>query len=58
MPSAENPDPLLNDPALADAIREGLVTPAPRRTGKPPPRKPILSVKELMDDLEHDRKDR
>jgi hypothetical protein len=58
MPSAENPDPLLDDPALADAIREGLITPAARRTGKPPRRKPILSFKVLMDDLEHDRKDR
>jgi hypothetical protein len=57
MPPANNRDPLLDDPALADAIREGLITPAAQRTGKPPPRNPIMSFKELMDDLEGDRGD-
>ena len=57
MPPANNRDPLLDDPALADAIREGLITPAAHRTGKPPLRNPIMSYKELMDDLEGDRQD-
>jgi antitoxin (DNA-binding transcriptional repressor) of toxin-antitoxin stability system len=50
--------PLLADAMLADAIRQGLITPAAAPTGKPPPRKPIIPFHELMRELQQDREDR
>jgi antitoxin (DNA-binding transcriptional repressor) of toxin-antitoxin stability system len=50
--------PLLADAMLAEAIRQGLITPAASPTGKPPPRTPIMTFDELMQELQQDRKDR
>jgi antitoxin (DNA-binding transcriptional repressor) of toxin-antitoxin stability system len=50
--------PLLADAMLADAIRQGLITPAASPTGKPPPRKPIVPFADLMQELQQDREDR
>jgi prevent-host-death family protein len=41
-------------------IREGWITPATDRSGKPPPRKPIpgYRLEDLLADLDKDREDR
>jgi antitoxin (DNA-binding transcriptional repressor) of toxin-antitoxin stability system len=41
-------------------IREGWITPATDRSGKPPPRKPIpgYTLEQLLADLDKDREDR
>ena len=48
---------LLSDAFLAEAVREGWITP-PSIAGAaagPPPRKPVMSFEDLMGDLRHDR---
>jgi len=46
-------------PVIAQGIREGWITPARNKTGKPPPRrKPLMSFDQLMRDLDRDREDR
>jgi antitoxin (DNA-binding transcriptional repressor) of toxin-antitoxin stability system len=42
------------DAMLAEAMRQGLVTP-PVLTGTVPPRKPIMSFRKLMEELQRDR---
>ncbi len=49
---------LLADAMLADAVREGLITPAVFPPGDPPPRKPLVPFDELMEELQRDREDR
>jgi antitoxin (DNA-binding transcriptional repressor) of toxin-antitoxin stability system len=44
-------------PLLADAVREGWLTPAVLAAGGPPPRKPIMAFRDLMKELRHDRDD-
>ena len=44
------------DDFVAQGVREGWLTPA-RGSGGIPPRKPVLTFRELMDDLERDRSD-
>jgi antitoxin (DNA-binding transcriptional repressor) of toxin-antitoxin stability system len=49
--------PLLADALLAEAVRQGWVTP-PVIVGKdPPPRKPAKSFRQLMEDLRRDREE-
>jgi antitoxin (DNA-binding transcriptional repressor) of toxin-antitoxin stability system len=50
--------PLLADALLAEAVREGWLTPAALAAGGPPPRKPIMAFRDLMRELRHDRDDR
>jgi antitoxin (DNA-binding transcriptional repressor) of toxin-antitoxin stability system len=51
--------PFLADAFLAEAVRKGHITPAPRPfRGVPPPRHPIMSSEELMRQLDEDRTDR
>lgn len=46
-------------PVIERGIREGWIKPATDRTGKPPPRrKPIMSLRKLMRELDKDRADR
>ena len=48
---------LLSDAFLAEAVREGWITP-PSIAGAaagPPPRKPVMGFEDLMGDLQHDR---
>ena len=45
------------DAILADLVRKGWVTPAKRTSGIPP-RLPMMSTKQLMDELDADREDR
>jgi len=49
---------LLADALLAEAVREGWLTPPPLAGASPPPRKPVMSFRELMKELQHDREDR
>ena len=46
------------DALLAEAVKEGLITPAASPSGKSPPRKPIAKFQELMRELDRDREDR
>lgn len=48
-------DKILADPILAKLVRDGLLTPA---THELPPRKPIMTLEELMKGLDADREDR
>ncbi|MBL8663413.1 MAG: type II toxin-antitoxin system Phd/YefM family antitoxin [Candidatus Odyssella sp.] len=49
---------LLADAMLAEAVREGWVTPPALVAGGPPPRKPVMAFRELMADLQEAREDR
>jgi len=50
--------PLLADALLAEAVRNGWVSP-PVLTGRsPPPRKPVTTFRQLMRELQRDREDR
>jgi len=50
--------PRLADALLAEAVREGWLTPAAHADGSPPPRKPIMAFRDLMKGLRQDREDR
>jgi antitoxin (DNA-binding transcriptional repressor) of toxin-antitoxin stability system len=50
--------PLLADAQLAEAVREGWLTPPVLAGSDPPPRKPVLTLRDLMQDLQRDREDR
>jgi hypothetical protein len=43
---------------LAEAVRKGWLTPAALAGGGPPPRKPVMAFRDLMEDLRGDREER
>lgn len=43
------------DALLADAVRQGLITPPPLATSGIPPRRPIGKFKDILDELSDDR---
>jgi len=45
-------------PLLADAVRQGWITPPALVSDTPPPRKPIMAFGDLMEELRRDRDDR
>jgi antitoxin (DNA-binding transcriptional repressor) of toxin-antitoxin stability system len=50
---------LLDDPVLAELVRNGILTPAVRPFTTPPPRgKPVMKLKALLAQLDEDRADR
>jgi hypothetical protein len=50
--------PMLSDALLLNAFRQGWMTP-PISFGKgPPERKPVMTIDELLSDLQRDRADR
>ena len=51
-------DPLIDNPALAEAVRIGWITPAEIVSSEPPPRLPVTSLSELLQELAEDRVDR
>jgi antitoxin (DNA-binding transcriptional repressor) of toxin-antitoxin stability system len=57
VPPRTGRSPLLSDALLAEAVREGWLSP-PTLTSGPPPRKPVTSFRELMRDLQQDRDER
>lgn len=46
------------DALLAEAVREGWLTPPLLVGGGAPPRKPVMTLRDLMRDRQHDREDR
>jgi antitoxin (DNA-binding transcriptional repressor) of toxin-antitoxin stability system len=51
--------PIVADAILADLVRRGVVTPAPLAGTGPPPRcAPVMTLDELMAELDEDRADR
>ena len=58
VPPREDRSPYVSDAALAELVRRGWLTPAARRGQGPPPRLPVMSFDELMQDLDEDRADR
>jgi antitoxin (DNA-binding transcriptional repressor) of toxin-antitoxin stability system len=58
VPPQPGRNPLLADGLLAQAVHEGWLTPPTLAGRDPPPRKPVMTFRQLMDDLQHDREDR
>jgi antitoxin (DNA-binding transcriptional repressor) of toxin-antitoxin stability system len=58
IPPQAGRSPLLADALLAQAVREGWLTPPTLVSHEPPPRKPVMRFRELMRELQHDRDDR
>ena len=50
--------PMVDDALLAEAVREGCLTPPLSTRDDVPPRRPVLRFDDLMKDLEQDREDR
>lgn len=57
VPPQAGRSPLLADALLAEAVREGWLTP-PTLAGIPPPRKPVAPFDDLMRELRQDRDER
>jgi hypothetical protein len=57
VPPRAGRSPLLADALLAEAVREGWLTP-PTLTGGPPPRKPVGLFGDLMRELQRGRDER
>jgi antitoxin (DNA-binding transcriptional repressor) of toxin-antitoxin stability system len=55
VPPQAGRSPMLADALLAEAVRDGWVTPPALPGSDPPPRKPVLAFDELMRDLRRDR---
>jgi len=56
VPPQSGRSPLLADARLAEAVREGWLAP-PLLASGPPPRKPVMTLGDLMQDLQRDRED-
>ena len=52
VPPQQGRSPLLVDALLAEAVRDVLAG------GGPPPRKPVIALRDLIQDLQQDREDR
>ena len=57
-PPNRSRSPVLADALLAEAVRQGHITPPALSSATPPPRKPVMSFRELFRELERDRSDR
>jgi antitoxin (DNA-binding transcriptional repressor) of toxin-antitoxin stability system len=57
VPPRAGRSPLLIDALLAEAVRQGWLTP-PTLTSGPPPRKPVAPFDDLMRELRQDRDER
>lgn len=58
VPPRESRSPLLADAQLAEAVRRGWITPPASPADGPPPRKPIMRLRDLLRELRSDREDR
>jgi antitoxin (DNA-binding transcriptional repressor) of toxin-antitoxin stability system len=58
VPPQPGRSPLLADARLAEAVREGWLAPPLLARSDPPPRKPVMTFRDLMQDLQRDREDR
>lgn len=50
--------PMLADAMLAQAVREGWISPPALADETPPPRVPVMPLRDLLDELGRDREDR
>jgi antitoxin (DNA-binding transcriptional repressor) of toxin-antitoxin stability system len=57
-PPEASRSPLLADAMLADAVRQGWITPPALPARGMPPRNPVMSFRDLMRELDHDRSER
>lgn len=58
-PPAETHSPIVADAVLAEAVRQGWLTPPAVATGGAPPvAEPVAPLRDLLDELESDRSDR
>jgi antitoxin (DNA-binding transcriptional repressor) of toxin-antitoxin stability system len=57
-PPGEGHAAALSDALLADAVRQGLVTPARLPPGSPPPSRPVMALAEVLAALDADRAER
>jgi prevent-host-death family protein len=58
VPPDKSRSPLLADALLADAMRQGLITPPALPSTDVPPRKPVMSFRQLKRELDQDRSER
>ena len=58
VPPQPGRSPFLADALLAEAVREGWLTPPVLAGSDHPPRQPVMTLRELMHDLQQDREDR
>ena len=55
VPPRDGRSPVLADALLAEAVRQGWITPPALPPGRPPPRAPVTSVHDLLRELRQDR---
>ncbi len=58
VPPREGRSPILTDAFLAEAVRNGWLTPPSIVDSEPPPRAPVARLAEILDGLNQDRADR
>ena len=58
VPPRTGRSPILADAMLAEAVREGWITPPALTDGVPPPRNPVMPLHGLLDELRRDREER
>lgn len=58
VPPERTRSPVLADALLAEAVRQGWITPPALPSTMPPPRNPVMSYRELEQQLGDDRSDR
>jgi len=57
-PPRSGRSPLLADATLAEAVRQGWITPPVLPGAEPPPRQPVTTLRQLLRELAQDRADR
>ena len=58
VPPERTRSPLLADALLAEAVRQGWITPPAFTSSTPPPRNPVMKFRELKQELDEDRSER
>jgi prevent-host-death family protein len=58
VPPEKTRSPVLADALLAEAVRQGWITPPALTAPTPPPRNPVMTFRELKRELADDRSDR
>jgi prevent-host-death family protein len=58
VPPEASRSPVLADALLAEAVRQGWITPPALPPSGPPPRKPVMSFRDLQRELGQDRSER
>jgi len=58
VPPDRSRSPLLADALLADAMRQGLITPPALPSTFAPPRKPVMRFRKLQREIDQDRRER